>query len=118
MTSREEKIKVATGSGFELEVPRSYKQLMEKAEAEIESSLAKYPKALKLWRLLKDDAEVNADWDMADYIAVAKLKYNDHGEVHAKIVAANALKMLDLLLEAGVLPDIMKEQQETKTTNT
>ena len=109
MTSREEKIKVATGSGFELEVPRSYKQLMERAEAEIEASLARYPKALKLWRLLKDDAEVNADWDMADYIAVAKLGYNDHGEVHAKIVAANALKMLDLLFEAGVLPDIMKE---------
>ena len=48
MTSREEKIKVATGSGFELEVPKSYKLLMEKAEAEIEASLARYPKALKL----------------------------------------------------------------------
>ncbi|RLE93515.1 MAG: phosphohydrolase [Thermoprotei archaeon] len=102
--------RIATGSGFELEVPTSYSDLQRKAEREIEISLKKYPKAYKLWCLLKEDAEVNACWDMADYIAVAKLGYNDHGEVHAKIVAANALKMLDLLLSAGILPDIMKEK--------
>jgi len=102
--------RIATGSGFELEVPASYGDLQREAEMEIEKSLKKYPKAHKLWCLLKEDAEVNACWDMADYIAVAKLGYNDHGEVHAKIVAANALKMLDLLLSAGILPDIMKEK--------
>lgn len=47
---------------------------------------------------------------MANYIAVSKLKYNDHGEVHAKIVAANALKMLRLLLENGVLISVMKDR--------
>jgi len=56
---------------------------------------------------------VSAQWDMSDYIAVNKMKYNAHGDIHAKIVAANALKMLNLLLEVGVQPDIVKASQET-----
>jgi len=102
-------LKVELGAGFEMTIPRAYEVLMKKAEKEIEESLSKYPKAMKMWRLLCSDPEVNADWDIANFIAVAKLKYNDHGEVHAKIVAANALKMLDILLENNILPDIMKE---------
>lgn len=102
--------KVLTGMGFEIALPTEYIKLKEEAEKTIEEILAKYPKARKMWNLLKDDPEVNACWDMADYITTAKLKYNDHGEVHAKIVTANALKMLQLLLKRGVLPDIMKER--------
>jgi len=101
--------KIAVGSGFELEIPSTYLKLKNDAEQTISSILAKYPKAMKMWELLRYDPEVNADWDMANYIAVAKLKYNDHGEVHAKVVAANALKMLQILLKYGILPDIMKE---------
>jgi len=84
--------------------------MMEEAERTITELLANQPKARKMWELLKDDPEVNADWDMANYIAVAKLKYNDHGEVHAKIVAANALKMLKLLLNNGILTSVIKER--------
>ncbi|MEM2378163.1 MAG: phosphohydrolase [Candidatus Korarchaeum sp.] len=84
--------------------------MMEEAESTIFQLLVGYPKAMKMWKLLREDPEVNADWDMSNYIAVAKLGYNDHGEVHAKIVAANALKMLRLLLESGVLPSIIKER--------
>ena len=103
-------MKIRTGRGFELEVPSSYMEMRDEAEREIDFLLRNYPKARKMWELLKDDPELNADWDMANYIAVSKLKYNDHGEVHAKIVAANALKMLRLLLDSGVLPSIMKER--------
>ncbi|MEM2927339.1 MAG: HD domain-containing protein, partial [Nitrososphaerota archaeon] len=102
--------KVATGKGFELELPTSYITMMEEAERAITELVANQPKARKMWELLKDDPEVNADWDMANYIAVAKLKYNDHGEVHAKIVAANALKMLKLLLNNGILTSVIKER--------
>lgn len=102
--------KVATGKGFELELPSSYATMMEEAERTITELVAGQPKARKMWELLRDDPEVNADWDMANYIAVAKLKYNDHGEVHAKIVAANALKMLRLLLDNGVLTSVIKER--------
>lgn len=102
--------KVATGKGFELELPSSYTVMMEEAERTIAELLADQPKARKMWELLRDDPEVNADWDMANYIAVAKLKYNDHSEIHAKIVAANALKMLRLLLNNGVVTSVIKER--------
>jgi len=103
-------MKVGTGKGFELELPSTYIDMMEEAEETISELLARYPKALRMWNLLKDDPEVNADWDMSNYIAVAKLGYNDHGEIHAKIVAANALKMLKLLLEHGIMPSVVKER--------
>ncbi len=101
--------RIPTGMGFEIEVPSSYQRLMEEAGAHIDASLRGRPKARKMWDLLRADPEVNACWDMADYITTAKLGYNDHGEVHAKVVAANALRMLDLLLDAGVLPDVMAD---------
>jgi metal-dependent HD superfamily phosphatase/phosphodiesterase len=102
-------MKVHTGKGLELEPSSTYIHMMEE-EATISELLTGYPKASKMWNLLKDDPEVNADWDMSNYIAVAKLGYNDHGEVHAKIVAANALKMLKLLLEHGIMPSVIKER--------
>ena len=102
--------KVETGMGFEIELPASYLKLKEEAERTISEIIGPYPKAKKMWEIMKGDPEVNADWDMADYITTAKLNYNDHGEVHAKVVAANALKMLSLLLKRGILPDLMKER--------
>lgn len=103
-------MRISTGKGFELEIPTAYLEMVEEAERTIVQLTEGKPKARKIWELIKDDPEVNADWDMANYIAVSKLKYNDHGEVHAKIVAANALKMLRLLLENGVLTSVMKER--------
>ncbi len=102
--------KVATGKGFELELPTSYVKMKEEAENTISELVSGKPKARKIWTLLREDVEAKADWDMANYIAVAKLKYNDHGEIHAKIVAANALKMLKLLLDNGVPTSVMKEK--------
>jgi hypothetical protein len=102
--------KVPTGKGFELELPASYLVMKKEAERTISELVANEPKARKMWGLLKNDHEVHADWDMANYIAVSKLKYNDHGDIHAKIVAANALKMLRLLFDNGVMTSIMKEK--------
>lgn len=102
--------KVATGKGYELELPTIHVEMKEEAEKTIGELLASKPKARKLWKLLNTDSEANADWDMANYIAVSKLRYNDHGEIHAKIVAANALKMLKLLLDNGVSTSALKEK--------
>ncbi len=102
--------KIETGKGFEITLPESYKSLQEFAEKTITKIVAKYPKAKKMWELLRDDPEVNADWDIANYIAVSKMKYNDHGDVHVKIVAANALSMLKLLNENGVTTSALKEK--------
>lgn len=94
-------------SGVEIELPESYGQLENESVRKIEELLEKRPKAMKLWRMMCSDEEVRANWDMADFIAVTKLHYNDHGEVHAKVVAASALSMLELLLESGVRPDVV-----------
>ena len=101
---------VATGKGFEMELPSSYMTLLEESEQTIDGIVAGYPKAKKLWGILRTDPEVKADWDMSNYIAVAKLHFNDHGEIHAKIVAANALTMLRLLIENGVQTSMVREK--------
>ncbi len=87
--------------------------LLKKAEETIDTIVSKYPKAQSAWDQLRNEPFMSAQWDMSDYIAVTKMGYNAHGDIHAKIVTANALKMIDLLLEAGVQPDIVKASQET-----
>jgi len=95
--------------GIEVEIPESYDALETESLSCIQESLKGYPKAQKMFEILMSDDEVRADWDLADFIAVKKLKYNDHGEVHAKIVCASSLKMLDILLEKKITPDFIKE---------
>lgn len=94
---------------IEVELPKDYSGLLQRAEEEINTLLKDTPKAMKMWRLLDSDPEVNADWDVANYIAVKKLHYNDHGETHVKIVASNALKMLSILLKRSIQPDLIKD---------
>ena len=89
------------------------KSLLMQAEETIDNIVSKYPKTKRIWDLVRDDSSMSAQWDMADYIAVTKMGYNAHGDIHAKVVAANALKMLELLVEAGVQPDIVRATQET-----
>ncbi len=95
--------------GIEVEIPESYDFIETESLNYIEESIKNYPKAKECFEILVSDPEVRADWDLANFIAVKKLKYNDHGEVHAKIVCASTLKMLDILLEKGIKPDFMSE---------
>ncbi len=95
-------------AGIEVEVPSGYAELEREAVRAIEEATEKYPTAWKMFKMLVGDEEVRANWDIANFIAVKKLKYNDHGEVHAKIVAASALKMYQLLIESGIKTDFME----------
>lgn len=95
--------------GIEVEIPESYDFIETESLIYIEESIKNYPKAQECFKILVNDPEVRANWDLANFIAVKKLKYNDHGEVHAKIVCASALKMLDILLEKEIKPDFMSE---------
>lgn len=95
--------------GIEVEIPESYDFIETESLNYIDDSLKNYPKAKEMFNMLVNDGEVRANWDLANFIAVKKLKYNDHGEIHAKIVCASALKMLDILLEKGIKPDFVKE---------
>jgi len=99
--------KTYVNKGVEIELPAAYDELEEASLQAIEETIAPYPKTQRMFALLVADPEVRANWDMADYIAVTKLNFNDHGEVHAKVAAASAVKMLSLLVEAGIAPDVV-----------
>ena len=43
-------------------------------------------------------------------VSVERLGYNDHGRVHAKIVTLNSLKIMNLLQQAEIQPNIVKEK--------
>jgi uncharacterized protein len=90
-------------------------RLLKQSEQTISEIVIKHPKTKKVWDMFCNDSFLSSQWDMADYIAVTKMQYNAHGKVHAKIVAANALRMLDLLLAAGVQPDIANAEHETES---
>jgi metal-dependent HD superfamily phosphatase/phosphodiesterase len=85
-----------------------FRELETGAVEEIERSLEKRPKARNLWQLLSSDREVQENWRMANFVTVSRMGMNDHGETHAKIATASALTMLDLLLDAGHQPDIVR----------
>ena len=60
-------------------------------------------------QVLEKSSEVQAYLHMANVMAVQRLLYNDHGPVHSRIVAGAALQILDLLLEDGFVPSIVKD---------
>ncbi len=94
--------------GVEIALAPSYEELEKQTLAAVEPLWKKFPKAAKVWELITRDPEVRANWDMADYLTVTKLSYNDHGEAHARLVAANSVLIYQLLLEAHVVPDVAR----------
>ncbi len=71
--------------------------------------LEKYPLLEKAWRLLEEDVEVQQLLRMSNIMAVTRLKYNDHGPVHARIVAGSALEIFDLLVKGGIEPTTIRD---------
>lgn len=63
----------------------------------------------KLGELLVADPYIQALQDQANIVAIKRLGYNDHGPVHMRQVAVNALVMLRLLHKAGVATSLEKE---------
>lgn len=93
--------------GVQIDLPATYEALERQSLAQVEALADRYPKTYQMWDLLNNDPEALANWDMADYMAVNKLSYNDHGHTHAMITAANGALMFDLLREAGLTPDVV-----------
>ena len=52
------------------------------------------------------DGELQTLWRCSNILAIDRLGLSDHGPVHVKIVANGALKMLRLLTEKSVEPNI------------
>ncbi|WP_027481321.1 phosphohydrolase [Deinococcus pimensis] len=97
---------VGQGAVVEFATPRA--KLIEEADAAIRRDLAPFPKALAAYDTLSRDPEALACWDMANYITMRKLGYNDHGRVHAWVTGAASMAILDLLVQGGVKPDLVE----------
>ena len=59
----------------------------------------KRPKVAKAFDLLEDDLEVQTYLQMANVMAVGRLRYNDHGPVHSRITSGSALEIFGILSE-------------------
>ncbi|MDR2551991.1 MAG: HD domain-containing protein [Treponema sp.] len=67
-------------------------------------------KAERLAEILLGDEEIQAMQEYANTVSIVRLKYNDHGPVHMRIVALNALIMMDLLRQASVKTSLETEE--------
>lgn len=98
---------IQTVQGVQIQLSNEYRDLALRADETIHNITADYPKTAQLYNLLLNDAEVDAYWNMANYVAVVKLGYNDHGPVHARVASAAAMVMMDLLVRRGVKLDVV-----------
>lgn len=64
------------------------------------------PRLHKVMELVDQDDDLYAMWLAANVTAVERLGMTDHGPVHIKIVTNIAIRMLRLLLDAGVEPSV------------
>ncbi|UCH32788.1 MAG: HD domain-containing protein [Candidatus Bathyarchaeota archaeon] len=59
--------------------------------------------------LVKEDNELQAFWKCSNVMAINRMGYTDHGPIHVKIVANSALKLLRMLLNKGIVPNVVKD---------
>lgn len=64
------------------------------------------------------DEEVQAIQDYANTVSIKRLGFNDHGPVHMRKSAINALRMLELLRDAGIKTNLVKEKVGTPEDST
>ena len=58
---------------------------------------------------MEGDEEIQELLKMSNLMAVTRLRYNDHGIVHARIVAGASLELLGLLADSGVTPTTLRD---------
>lgn len=93
--------------GIRIRLDWDYHRLAHEADQTIHALTEAHPRAATLYAHLLGDPQTLALWDMTAYMTVEKLGYNDHSQMHAQIVAANALQLLSLLTEANAVPDVV-----------
>ena len=71
------------------------------------------PTQQKLVERINADDEVYARWECANVNAVTRLGMTDHGPVHVHIIANIALKLMRLLIAAGIQPSIVRDHSLT-----
>ena len=66
------------------------------------------PRLLKVFNLLENDVKVQTYLQMANIMAVRRLKYNDHGPVHSRITSGSALEIFGILRRV-VTPTLVRD---------
>ena len=66
-------------------------------------------KAFEGIKLIMTDEEIQATQEYANHVSIVRLGFNDHGPVHMRTVALNAITMLGLLRQAGIKTSIETE---------
>jgi len=72
--------------------------------------VGKYGVVARAVSVLEKDPEVASLLRMSNVMAVSRLGYNDHGPVHARIVAGAALELLERLIAEGVQLTSIKDE--------
>lgn len=67
------------------------------------------PRLSRLVELTNADEELYALWVATNVTAMDRLEMSDHGPVHVQIVANSALRLLRLLVDAGIEPSVMRD---------
>ncbi len=58
---------------------------------------------------VNSSSALQAYWDASNVTAIGRMRINDHGPVHIKIMANISLKLLRLLVAAGVTPNVVAD---------
>ncbi len=66
--------------------------------------------AQRLTEMLLADDEIHAMQEYANTVSIKRLGYNDHGPVHMRTVALNAVTMMSLLRRAGIRTSLESEE--------
>ena len=77
---------------------------------EIVKGFALSGKAELALEILLHDEELQAAQEYANTVSIVRLGYNDHGPVHMRTVALNALIMLGLLRQAQIKTSLEKDE--------
>ncbi|MCK4243654.1 phosphohydrolase [Candidatus Bathyarchaeota archaeon] len=69
----------------------------------------KNAKLRKLLEEIRKDKKLVSLWKCANITAIDRMGFSDHGPTHIKIIANSTLRILRILIDAGVTPSIVKD---------
>lgn len=79
-------------------------------ESKILKRLENNHNCLKLVNYFFADEELQEMQEYANNVSIKRLGFNDHGPVHMRQVAGNAIKMLNILQESGIKTSLETEE--------
>lgn len=92
---------------------RVYKNLGDEALYRIRKELRDYPRCIEMLHVLENDSYIQNLLEQGNNVVVGRLSYNDHGITHSRIAALNSVKIIKILLEEKITPNMVSENMGT-----